>query len=225
MRIYICDNNELLCEHIKNMITEIYENKEIEISVFNNANDLLNAVKTVPDFVFLDISIGQDYGIDVALKLNKSAIKTKIIYITSHLEFVTDICKTNYSNILIKPIQKDKLISVLKSSPEENFIIKSASNIYKIKQDEIIFIESKKRRAYIHTQNETISCYSKLSELMSKLNSSFYMCHKSFIVNMNYIYKFENASLQLKNDISIPISRAKQKDFQQIFTDYLGEQL
>lgn len=209
------------------MITEIYENTGIhpEISVFGNAKALLDAISISPDFLLLDISMGQDCGIDIAMKLNKLSVKTKIIYITSHLEFVTEIYKTDYSNILIKPIQKDKLKSVLKKSSDKYLIIKTSSNTFRIKQDSIIYIESKKRLAFIHTETETISVYAKLSELITQLNASFYICHKSFIVNMYRIFKLNNTAAELTDGTIIPVSRAKIKTFQQVYTDYLGEQL
>ncbi len=208
------------------MIAEIYADTGVhpEVSVFGSAGTLFRAIRALPpDFLLLDISIGQDCGIDIARRLNRQNIKTKIIYITSHLELVTEIYQTDYSNILIKPIEKDKLKRVLKAPAEEYLIIRTASNTFHIKQNSIIFIESQKRLAFIHTQTETISVYAKLSELISQLNASFYICHKSFIVNMNCIFRLDNSAAELTDGTTIPVSRAKIKTFQQAYTDYLGE--
>ncbi len=226
MKIFICDNNELLCEHIKKMIYEIYNEKQVEVYIFNYANEMFDEInRVVPDFVLLDISLGNDYGINIAKKLNKISKSIKIIYITSHLEFVQDICETNYLNILIKPIQKEKLKKVLSIDAEELLVIKTATSICNIRQSEIRYIESRKRQAFIHTENECISCYLKLTEIMPKLCASFYLCHKSFIVNMDKIYRFSNSMIVLSDGTEITVSRSNLKSFQQTYTDYLGDKL
>lgn len=164
MKIFICDNNEILCNHIQNMIAEIYADTGVhpEVSVFGSAGTLFRAIRALPpDFLLLDISIGQDCGIDIARRLNRQNIKTKIIYITSHLELVTEIYQTDYSNILIKPIEKDKLKRVLKAPAEEYPIIeplqtpstssRTVLSLSKAKSGWLLSIH--KRKPYPYTQS------------------------------------------------------------------------
>lgn len=229
MKIFICDNNKLLCDNLKKIILEIiYENDiSAELTTFYHADDLMNIViKSIPDLILLDISLENNNGINIAKTLNRDYPKTKIVYITSHLEFVKDIYETDFQNILIKPIEKEKLQKVLMAIYKKDIlVIKSGNKVFRINQNDIYYIESKKRLAYIHTSDELYICYRKLSDLLSQLNQSFYMCHKSFIVNMNSIKKVSPTFLFLNNGDMIPVSRSLFKEFNKAFINYLGDLL
>lgn len=49
----------------------------------------------------------------------------------------------------------------------------------------------------------------------------FYNPHKSYIVNMDYICKFDKKEVIMKNDEKVKISRLKKNHFRDSFYDYI----
>ena len=57
--------------------------------------------------------------------------------------------------------------------------------------------------------------------MISLLNDSFCVCHKSFIVHMDYIKDINHNSVQLNNDQILPISRSQKEVFKKLYNRYL----
>lgn len=53
------------------------------------------------------------------------------------------------------------------------------------------------------------------------LNDTFCLCHKSFIVHMDYINDITNNGVQLNNNQIIPISRSQKEIFKKLYNRYL----
>ena len=52
---------------------------------------------------------------------------------------------------------------------------------------EICFMESRGHNVYIYTKNREIRIYQKLTDLVDLLPDYFHQCHKSYIVNLEYV--------------------------------------
>ncbi len=58
--------------------------------------------------------------------------------------------------------------------------------------------------------------YEKLSQVLHRLNkNNFCEIHKSFVINLRYIAKYEKNSITMTNGDIIPISRSMQKNVEQ----------
>ncbi|AZK45171.1 LytR/AlgR family response regulator transcription factor [Paenibacillus lentus] len=95
--------------------------------------------------------------------------------------------------------------------------VKNEQGIFKIRLNEIIFIESKKKNTIIHTQHEQITSYKTMKEYEDRLREyRFYRCHISFIVNTDYVVNIQENELRMNNRKIIPISRYRRKELVQI---------
>ncbi|HWK22875.1 MAG TPA: LytTR family transcriptional regulator DNA-binding domain-containing protein [Ureibacillus sp.] len=70
---------------------------------------------------------------------------------------------------------------------KKNLMIKNNSNIIFIPLSEIIFIERFDRKSVIHTINKQYESYESLFNLSQQLDKNFSRCHKSYIVNVDYL--------------------------------------
>ena len=70
---------------------------------------------------------------------------------------------------------------------KKNLIIKNSSNIIFVPLSEIIFIERLDRKSVIHTINKQYETYESLFNLTQQLDQNFSRCHKSYIVNVDYL--------------------------------------
>lgn len=86
-----------------------------------------------------------------------------------------------------------------------------------VKQD-IMYIESDKMYAYVHTVERTLRFRIQLKEILLRLNdANFQRCHQSFIVNMDYIYSLKRYEIILRNGVMIPVSKAYSKQIRGVF--------
>ncbi|EET88590.1 response regulator receiver protein [Clostridium carboxidivorans P7] len=105
----------------------------------------------------------------------------------------------------------------------DKFIIaKTISQKTKIFLKDIMYIESEKRKLKIHTTYDIIEYYYKLYDIEQELSGDdFFRCHKSYIVNLNYVYSYDNTFITLKNLEKIYVSKYKLNDFSKAFMYYL----
>ena len=70
---------------------------------------------------------------------------------------------------------------------KKNLTIKNSSYIIFLPLTEIIFIERLNRKSVIHTINKQYETYESLFNLSKQLDKNFCRCHKSFILNVDYL--------------------------------------
>lgn len=77
---------------------------------------------------------------------------------------------------------------------------------HQVKLDDIIYLESLNDYVKIHTTEQTITTRETISSFEESLPETFVRIHRSYIVNQDYIEKFNTTSVTVK-DTELPISR------------------
>lgn len=87
MKILIFDDNRQDREHLTNCLNSFFENKDIsyQITTCQNKDELLHDINHY-DFLFLDIELGQENGIDLGLQLQTIQHHCHIIITTNSEE-------------------------------------------------------------------------------------------------------------------------------------------
>lgn len=234
MRIAVCDNDSVILEDIKYKLhmcgqTEepfLYSDIELFFKELEEGEGF--------DLLFLDLHWGEDLtGIDYAKRLNVVAPQLKIIYITGYNDrFAQYILleKVNVIGYLTKPINEELLGRYLAKVKEEEeqqkyLTFQQKGKTISLLAEAIIYIESDNHTAEIFTDTESYVVYEKLGDLLARLPESFIQCHKSFLVNMNWIKRLETKKLLLQNSKSIPVSKSRISGTRSAFFRYIGQQL
>ena len=83
---------------------------------------------------------------------------------------------------------------------------------YRLKFDEILYLEKKGRQAIIHTKDNTYQSNMNLNEIWEKLDEqSFAAAHGSFIVNLKHIKTFSGGQVILSDGTGLTVSRSYKK--------------
>lgn len=210
VRIYIIEDNQAILEQLEGIVAE-YRSREAfdcEIRVvgdgFGDIPDCLNIDPNGTNIYFLDIVLGSANGLKLAQKIRSRDIWGYIIFVTSHLEFAfpaiqykiraLDYILKNDGDMRGRVFQCLDTIrnELAKRGPEtekQTILIKTNGTHFIIPLDEIIYFETNtyKRSIIMHTQNKTIEFRDTLDELQKRLNSSFYRCHRSYLINLHYV--------------------------------------
>lgn len=169
---------------------------------------LFEAVR--PEIVFLDVDMPGMTGVECAKKIADIEPKTIIIFATAHDIYMPDAFEVYAFDYLVKPfkmlrlnqtLDKIKKIEELKLDAHEKeqikgtntpkkLMIKNKEGISLVDMEDIILVQREDRATAIYTIHDRYATSDGLSELEEKLdNSMFFRCHKSYIININYISK------------------------------------
>lgn len=225
--IAICDDQKPLCEKIYKMVSEFLLKRDIDIRIhiFTTGRALLET-GIVFDILLLDIELGKENGLDIAMKYPTKK-ETRIIFITSHIEEMQNGYKTRAFRFLTKPIKQDELEDALMDGIKDiekdiRLIISDEEGVHVVRASEIIYFESHQRSTGIRTLKHYGRISKYFEEMVQELSlSQFYRTHKSFVVNMDFIRSIDKQKVILKNGEMVKISRLKQKHFKESFQDYI----
>jgi DNA-binding LytR/AlgR family response regulator len=230
INVAICDEMEKHRKHLEGLIREYFVTLTYDIHIINftSGEQLINNYiyeKSGIDIIFLDVYLGQYNGIEVAKKIREFDGMVKLVFTTTSTEYALESFCVFPFNYLIKPINKDILFKVLKHAillidkeKQKSIVIKFDNEMHTIFFKDIRYIESFGKKINIYTKKGTVSFNSKLDQVEAKINDKrFLRCHKSFLVNMDYISGIEDYSFRLLDNSAVPI---KQREFSNIKESY-----
>lgn len=236
MKIAICDDKEIYLKHVRDMLQTV---ADVETAAcFTKAADLLEkiAVGEKYDLILMDIFFPEDNenGIEYAVKINQCLPEAQIIYMTAYNDSYAEKIfwgKVNLCGYLIKPIQQSSLETLLEKARnkqthnEETVIFCYKNGIEVILKKDIYYLESEAHKIWIHTAQGDRIVYDKLDSYEQKMDCSFLRVHKSFLVNMDWIYSISSKAVLLKNGMEIPVSRSKYQQVKERYFRYVRTEL
>ena len=182
--------------------------------------------KNIVDLAFLDINLStKKTGIDIGNYINEHS-KIPFIYLTSNSDDATIslAAKTKPNGYLVKPFNANNLKasieiainnhnSLTKKSTEDFIFVKKNDLNQKVLINDISYIKSDNIYLELHSyESLTYILRSTLKSFITKLPESFIQCHKSYIINSNYITAF-NTKFVIISDGEIPISSQFKSSF------------
>lgn len=223
----------LMCEPIKCIIVDdepiareglerlVRKSPMLElVGNFESAESATEYIKDNPvDLIFLDIEMPGTNGLDFARKIPQ---QTLVVFTTAYSEYALDSYEVNATDYLVKPIEEQRfrkavekvsayhtlLINAEKESVEADvdfFFVKSERRYFKIRYDDILFIEGLKDYVIIQTENRRIITKMYLRTIHELLPPSvFFRINKSYVVNLEKIESFDTNDVFIgKYEISI----------------------
>lgn len=202
----------------------VNENQNLNLlGDFSNAIEAKNCISNREvDLVFLDIEMPIINGFDL---LDGLKVKPQVIFITSKSEYAIRAFDYSATDYLQKPITRERfnvavkkaigLISLSKENSEEesaHIFIKSNLKKLKLYISRIKWIEAYGDYVKIITDEENHLVLSTMKSFEAELPAEkFIRVHKSFIVNIDKIDKFNSKFAEIGVH-KIPLSRNKKED-------------
>lgn len=232
MRIAICDDNKDCRELLLNYVNCYFDDKHIsfEVEEFTCGEDLLDS-KLKFDIVFLDIEMGAINGIKVAEELNKRNRNTIIFIVTAYNSYLDDAMDLKVFRFIDKNLISPERIylsldkALLQINQGDIIIRTLAGESIKIPKNDIMYIEVNKRETTIVTIDDSYKTRESLNSFKAQIASNYFVVpHNSFIVNLNYVSKYQREELTMKNGKIIYISQKKQPEIRRKFFAYTLEE-
>ena len=225
----IVDDESLALSRLKRLLNE---NGIEDITAFDNPIDALKEVtKTKFDAVFLDISMPNITGLELADSIIQLEPKTFIIFQTAYSEFALEAYKSGGMGYLVKPIDSNNIKNILekvrnfKSSLNEEskkILGKRGDKLYLIDINDIYYIKADLDEVIVRIKDADAYVRRKIGDLETLLSGkNFFRVHRSYIVNVDKIKSMksvEQSKLQIFFDgIDEIITSSKEgaKDFRE----------
>lgn len=231
MNIAICDDECRVREGIKETLEKMFPN--VSVRDFSSGQALLEAAEKeyLPDIVLLDIAMDGMSGMDTAKRL-KELSDMLIIFVTGVKEQVFQAFDVGAFHYLLKPVEKDKLISVVSRAIAEaeksnlqprSMMVKTSDGYRRVNIADILYAESDGRKVILHMKQEILEFYDRMEELNKRLGEDFYRCHRGYIVSLAQISGYDSTSITLSNGDRIYLAKRKYGEFVKIYCDFLKE--
>lgn len=229
LNIAICDDDPFFIDTFAAVLGEYLAEFDIKFQIhrFLKGESLIKAAD-IYDILFLDIKLGSLSGLDTARMLRERRTQVPIVFLTSYKQYVFEAFDVEAFHYLLKPItpQKlyfvvDRLLNRLEQERISYLTFKSGSAVHTIPFGDILYGEVMDRKIFIHTTNEVVEFYGKIQELEEKMQSDFFRCHRSYLVNLSKVKRFEKTDILLTNGETIPLSKRKYAGFSVAFFDYI----
>lgn len=185
-----------------------------------------------PDIVFLDVRLNEGTSFDILN--NFKEFDFKIVFTTAYDNYALQAFKYHAIDYLLKPIDPDQLIELSErlekiikvdelvkklSNKEENRIqklaIKSNNGTHYIDFHDLIRCEadSNYTNFYLSDGCKIVSAKSLKEYEETLTGNNFLRVHKSHLVNLEYVVKFESSSssIVLKNGTHIEVARRRKE--------------
>lgn len=111
----------------------------------------------------------------------------------------------------------------IKGYTKEYLDISSQRMVIRLEAEKIRHIESHNHKIYVYTDRDVYVVYEKLSDILNRLPYEFVQCHKSFLVNLDYVAAIEGREVVMKEGKRIAISRTYYNQTRDRFLGHMGK--
>ena len=218
LRVSICDDDVATLSQLEELVRQYLYPSELCLATYSGYGEFLTTRQYV-DLLFMDIDLGDGCGIELAKEVKKTDSGTCVIFVTAHPEYVEESFEVEPVYFLVKPIRPDSFHRAMDRAmerlaaerQESRLTVTFQNRVSAVALRDISYIEFSVRSATIHAGTRVLRTYEKLSSLQQRVDSRFIQCHKSYLVNMDYVIGFQGNTLELCGGVEIPVSQSRAK--------------
>lgn len=227
--VAVCDDDEKQIMLLRKMLNDWSSDKPfaLDIAEYISAESFIFSYADNPcDILLLDIEMSGIGGMELAKKLRAKGDMLPIVFITGYSDYVTEGYDVEALHYLIKPVNKDKLFSVLDKFTDRNMcseqiILPCGGETVKISPDRITCIEAQGRKtaAYL-SDGGVLECDKGISGFSDMNMHGFIRCHRSYLVNLRYVKSVGKTEITLDNGEIVPMSRREYGNVNRAFIEF-----
>ena len=238
LQVVICDDDIAILDTMKASVEKILFESDIRAKVlaFSDAARISNQILSGCDIAFLDIDFeNKAYnGMDMARKIRALRKDTIIIFVTNFIEYAPEGYEVQaFRYILKRDLDTDLkpiLLLALKQLNKESLVIQVNGEVIKLKLDDILYLEVQQHSVTTFVQKSSrpqqkYTFYASLSDIEAQLEpKGFLRIHKSYLVNMKHLKKFQCREATLDNGIQLRVGEKSYAEKKQVYLLWKGWQ-
>lgn len=233
MKVLLCEDDkqdrEILKERINTFLSK--HKYKYELDECTSPKMLLDQAH-VYDFLFMDIELGEENGIELGLKIREKHKDCHIIITSNYTKYLIDGYKIKADRYLLKPINQEQfdieMTPVFREYYAENMTIYDEKiSRYRIRLNDIVYIEFLDKNSYLVFNNgkKLKTPYPLYYWEERLLKDYFVRCYKSILINLNYVDTVVKNDIILVNKQKVPVSRFYHKQFEEKWLENIQRML
>lgn len=227
----ICDDEPLMAQELARHLAGYMEEHSItacSVSCFSSGRALLESGGGF-DVIFLDIQMEPPDGMETARLLRQRGDHSLLVFVTVLKELVFDAFQVEAYDYLLKPLDSvhfkrtmDRVLRTLEQGTAEDIVIQRGTGCEVVPLSDLVYCEVLGRKVYLHKRDGTvIDYYDKLEDLARRVDGRFFKCHRSYLVNLNYVRGRRDGQVMLSQGDRIPVSRLRERELTQALLRYM----
>lgn len=222
MKIAVCEDRradrEALCAYIQNYCeTHCYT---CDVSAYETGEGLLNAFSPGAfHLLFLDIFLPGISGMELARKIRLSDADCMLVFITDSPDFTMDGFLVQAAGYVVKPISRAKMAGAMHAC---RFEFEKNSRTIEVPQNggnvlvsiaDLLYVEVYNKESVLHMKRGTMKTRLPLETVEARLGGSpFLRCHRSYIINMNYVDDMREDCFLMRGGDTVPMRKNGRKE-------------
>lgn len=226
IEIAVCDDEEILRRKLKIMLYDILRGKGISGAVKDYAlgMELLKDIKQF-DLVFLDIDMPEMDGIEVGRKIQQKNPNCRIAMASGREDRFKETYRLNPLQFISKPYTEDEISDVLQEYQRRcvgmaKIEVYKERKLYTFYQKDIQYVIANGNFSDVYINNILYRMNCSLNAMEEVLDKRcFFRIHKGHIVNLFFITDYEKDKVWI-DKIKFPLSKRRQKEFEQFYVEF-----
>ena len=232
IKLAICDDEPQMAQEIADQLASYMKETDIDYSVdrFPSGYALL---KSSDEFgiIFLDIQMERPDGMETARLLRQRDSRSLLIFVTVLKDRVFDVFPLEAFDYLLKPLDRDRFrrtmdraVRWLERDAAKNLMIQRGSDRQIVLLSDILYCEVLGRKVYLHKKDGiVVDYYDRLEDVEQRVDSRFFKCHRSYLVNLDYVSGCQEGQVLLPQGKRIPVSRLRERELTQALLRHMKE--
>ena len=228
VNIAICDDTQTDRARLRQAINACAV-MPVTLHEYDNGEILIQNHKEQPyDLIFLDMIMPAMNGMDIAMTLRTFDKSVPIVFTTISEEFAIRGYKVAALDYLVKPVATQEVKACLEKAAEKNTDGQAITIRYRgvdtqLLLANILYLEGELKYTHIYlVTGDELIVRMKLSDLTTVLDSPmFCRCHKSFLVNLDYVKNIEGEFFTMTNNKKVKISRQHLKEAKKSYFNHV----
>lgn len=242
VQIALCDDETAELTKTEKMLGA-YEQEHIDadftIERFESTDELLCMVsegKYSPHLIFMDIYIPGEtgesvpLGIEAARQLRDMGSEAKLVFLTTSKEHALDAFEVEAFQYLLKPVQSDKLFSLLdrlrnklEEEREKYILLRVEGMLTRVSLNDIVYCEAQGKYQCIYMEDGT-EVMQNLT--MTRIYEMFSVCQElvkvgvSYIIHLEHIVSMNAQEVLMDNGRKIYLPRGTYRTLREQYLDY-----
>lgn len=226
MKILVCDDDQKALGRVTALLAEPCRKIQAQLTATEHPEQLKDLSGF--DLAFLDIDMKGVNGLTLARRLRAARPDAVIVFVTNFVQYAPEGYEVQAFRYLLKPDLDEKLPACFALAMEElcrrrqTFTVRADGEEVTLLLRDILYFESDQRTITAHltgTERPLCRFTGGISDLSEGLGiTGFLRVHRSYLVNMAYIQRFQYGQMELRNGVQLPVSK---KYYRQLKQQYL----
>ncbi len=221
--IAICDSNSDCRYQLQEACSYVYRELHLPASIqtYTSGEELLDALTPSVDILLIDVNLTGMNGLDVARQIREKNTSLILIFVTDRIEAAAESYAVHAQDFICKPASQERItraltqaIQNLEHNRSEHITFQSPGQWVRLPMQSILYIESARNKAIIHTVLSRYELYITMREVEEKLDPNrFCRCHSSYVINLEDVVQVNGLTVMLIDGTYINISKHRRKSF------------